>query len=290
MKISIGPIPTNFGEEKLIHFYQEVASLPQVGRVYVGEIGCSKREVLDRKLFSRIRDFLERGGKEVIFSTQVLATTKEDFKRNNRLMKLADGVEVNSLGFLNFIQRQYYQMPLTIGPTLNIYNPIDAEILASWGASQVVLGFDLNFESLKKVAKSLKVPLELPVYGHFPLAYSWCCFTAKAFGRERKTCGFACYKVKEMLLENLERKTLFLVNGTVIYSGKVFSLLSHLPEIEALGIKYLRVYPLIEKVREIVETIDGAISKKIPLSKAKKILFSLSNKKLKSQPMVRKYD
>ncbi|MCK4777980.1 MAG: hypothetical protein KAS39_06335, partial [Actinomycetia bacterium] len=63
MKFSIAPISTNLSEKEIIDFYSDLSKIKSIERVYIGEIYCQKRDLIDRKLFLRIKEIIEKAGK-----------------------------------------------------------------------------------------------------------------------------------------------------------------------------------------------------------------------------------
>lgn len=279
MEISIGPVPTNHGEKRLWQFYEEVAGLPAVKRVYVGEVACTKRDVFDRNLLLKVTDLLEEKGKEVVFSSFVLPTNQQDLDRNFTLAKTVKEVEVNNFGMLQLLQERFYKKPFIIGPFLNCYNLNTVRYLIDLGADHLVLDPDIEVPTIVQIAQSGQISMEVIGYGHLPLGFSGRCYTALAFGDSRATCRFSCYRVYEMPIATQEEQPLFLVNGPSVSSLNITCLLHRVNDLKRLGIKFLRILPVLDKVTEIVEVFDQVIKGEMQPETGVEKLFSDSPSK-----------
>lgn len=276
MEITISPLPTNWGKEKLHQSYTEIADFPQVSRVYVGEISCHKRNILDKELFLVIRDVLKRAGKEVIFSSHVLSTNREDILKDLSLAELADGIEVNNIGLLNVWKKQFSHMPLTIGQFLNAYNRPVVDYYSSEGAERIVLPVDMSRRTIPHITKQKSFKVEMFVYGHLPIGFSFRCYTARAFGKVTKNCGHKCYSTLAMPLHTLDDEPIYLINGPALFSTKTYCLLPYIDDLQNMGVDALRVEPAFDEVSNSLDTVIRIIEGKLSFEQGEKELIPYS--------------
>ncbi|MEW6188986.1 MAG: U32 family peptidase [Actinomycetota bacterium] len=276
MEIAIGPLPTNWGKEKILDYYGKVAAHPAINRAYIGEIACTKRNILDPGFFIEIQDLLKRAGKEVILSTPVLPTNEEDLNKSRALMAKAREIEVNNMGIFNIWLKEFRERPLTLGSFFNVYNPQSARFLLKYKIRRIVFPVDISMNTMEKMCQEIDIPFEVVVYGNFPIAFSWRCYTARAFGSLRRGCGFKCYEVKNLPQATLEGEPLFMMNGPAVYNGKTYCLVSHLKGFREVGITSIRIESTPENVVEVVDIFKAVIDGKISPALAEEKLAPLS--------------
>ncbi|MDI6689512.1 MAG: U32 family peptidase [Actinomycetota bacterium] len=276
MEIAIGPLPTNWGKEKILDYYRKVAAHPAINRAYVGEIACTKRDILDPELFIEIQDSLKKAGKEVILSTLVLPTNEEDLNKSRALMAKAHEIEVNNMGIFNVWLKEFREKSLTLGPFFNVYNPQSARFLLKYKIRRILFPVDISMNTMEKMCQEIDIPFEVVVYGNFPIAFSWRCYTARAFGKLRRDCGFKCYEVKNLPQATLEDEPLFMMNGPAVYNAKTYCLISHLKRFRGMGVAGIRIETIPENVVGVADIFKAVIDGEISPTQAEKKLASLS--------------
>ena len=88
MRISVGPAPCSWGEERFVKFYREVACSP-VDDVYVSEVACPERWALSSQILRRIETMLTGAGKTVYLSSCALVTSAQERGRFDETTKAA---------------------------------------------------------------------------------------------------------------------------------------------------------------------------------------------------------
>lgn len=255
MNISIGPAPTNWGRKRLKSFYQEIGRHPAVTRVYIGEISCTKRNILDAKLLLELENILREKGKEVVLSTYVLPTNSKDLQAARELIKEVQEIEINNIGVLNMWTREFPDKKATLGPFLNLYNSKSIYLLKKYPIKRVVLPVDLKLDAALAIVHQNSLACEIIVGGRVPIAFSWRCYTARAYNRIKKNCRFKCYEVPEISLKTLDDEPLFAINGLVIFSGKTDFLPTDLKKYKN-RFAAVRIEPHPKRTIEMVEKIE----------------------------------
>jgi len=262
MRISLAAVPSTWGRVKIKQFYKEVAALP-VDIVYLGETACSEREALSPADYREVATLLKQNGKKVFISTFTLMTTSEQFNKTKELISIGDGVEVNSIGLLNLFADKHegvQNKALAIGSSLNVYNKESAKWFAAFGAGRVVLPVELGYESIAEIAKNISV--ELWAWGNIPCSISWRCYTTRALDVNQQDCGKKCLKYPQgMVLENVEKEDVFVIDGKQILAGKTLSLVNQIEKLKKIGVETIRIAPDLANTGNIVnlfkQVIDG---------------------------------
>ena len=106
----------------------------------------------------------------------------------------------------------------------------------------------------------MQVPeLEVIAWGRLPLAYSARCFTARALDLAKDQCAFRCLDYPDGLpLATREGQDFLTINGIQVQGFDICDLGPELPELRALGIGVLRLYPQAEGMGEVVAHFDLA--------------------------------
>lgn len=273
MKISLAPLPLNYSLSTLHQFYEEVAASDFIDCVYIGEVFCPKR-LFSLQSYLKFKEILEQAGKEVVFSTYALPTKEEDFVQVLPFIEATDLIEVNSLGFLAFLKKQAPHKNFLMGSNCNLYNIHDFEIARDWGSKGAVSHFDLLEETVEAVLVKNVLPLEVPIYGRFPLAFSWRCYTALFFGKKRGGCELVCQTKTDLSLKNLEGEAAFVVNGNLIESGRTICLFELGKKLAELGAAFGRLYAGPGEATRVAELFANYLQDKVTLKKSMELIKS----------------
>ena len=148
MKISVGPVPSHWGREKIESFYRELARCP-VDYVYLGETACPVRSCFSPDFLDRLCDGLTQAGKKVYISSLALVRSEKQYRAFSDLVQQVQHIEINSPAFLG-LARRYHAVT---GAFLNVYNSATANILAKHKVERIMLPCELNFQSIASIAK-----------------------------------------------------------------------------------------------------------------------------------------
>jgi collagenase-like PrtC family protease len=103
--------------------------------------------------------------------------------------------------------------------------------------------------------------LEVIAWGRLPLSFSARCFTARALDVPKDQCGFRCIDYPDgMPLATREGRPFLRINGISVQGEEITDLGPELPELRALGVDILRLYPQAEGMEAVVRHFDAARS------------------------------
>jgi collagenase-like PrtC family protease len=259
MKLTLGPIPFLWEKDRIFQFYKEIANTP-VAEVYVGEVVCSKRALLDAEDLTAIARILEAAGKRVNLSTLGMITDDAETEETRSLCALPYPVEANHMGALHILQE--LKKDVIAGPYIAIYNGTSAEFLRELGVRRMVFMPELSRSAMEAIGGgSAGMEKEVIAFGPLPLAFSWRCYTARAMDLEKENCGIVCRKYPEgMPLDTLEGQPIYNINGTQLVSAQRHCLIEHLDLLRETGVDYLRIIPQAEGTAEVIDLFHQTLS------------------------------
>lgn len=261
MELTLGPVLFDWSREKLLNFYKEAAGWP-VSDVYIGEVVCHRKRGLTLDDMLKVGEELQKAGKKVIVSTLALISDDTELEYVRAACQLPFPIEANDAAALQMVKGK---KELVAGPHITSYNYDTVEFLKGIGVGRVVFPVELSRDAMAAIIKNTGMETEAFAYGKLPLAFSWRCYTSRYFGLLKSNCKFDCRKYPEgMMIETLEKKPLFIVNGTQIMSALTMNLVDYLDELRDLGVKKARISPQDGVTGEVVkvfkERLDGRIT------------------------------
>ncbi len=263
MKLSLGPLQYFWPRERTLAFYREAIHWP-VDIVYLGETVCSKRRELRTADWLALAEELAASGKQIVLSTLALIEAESELSVLDR--QISHGgfwIEANDLSAVQLCKEK--GRPFVAGPTLNVYNHRALAMLGEDGLRRWVPGVEQGrtlIGELKDafVADGGSMPeLEVIGWGRLPLSFSARCFTARALDVPKDQCGFRCIDYPDgMPLATREGRPFLRINGISVQGEEITDLGPELPELRALGVDILRLYPQAEGMEAIVRHFDAA--------------------------------
>ncbi|MDY0067664.1 MAG: U32 family peptidase [Steroidobacteraceae bacterium] len=261
MRLAVGPILYLWERSAALEFYESLRDAP-VDIVYLGEVVCSKRRVLQREDWPAVAQMLRAAGKEVVVSTLALIEAESELATLARLVEEAEGlVEANDYACVECLAGR----PFVAGPHLNVYNEATLQMLARRGARRWAAPVELSLDLVRTLAASRPPGLEVEMfaYGRLPLAFSARCFTARAHRRPKDDCQFVCGGYPDgITLYSREDQPFLTLNGIQTQSAAVQNLLPHIDAIRGAGVDVLRLSPqsrdFLSVVRAFRDALDGA--------------------------------
>jgi len=252
VRLALGPLLYYWPRDKVLAFYEEVASWP-VDSVYLGETVCSKRFELRTTDWLQIAKRLADCGKEVVLSTCELIESESDLRTLRKITGNGQFlVEANDLGAVHLLAGK---VPFVAGPYLNIYCRMSLEFYRGLGASRWVMPIELSQAGLREVLQEdgLNMETEVFSYGRLPLAVSARCFTARYNNLSKDDCDFRCLEHPDGLTVSTQDDEAFLVmNGLQTQSARVYNLIDEVADMIAMGVSHVRISPQSAQTAEVV--------------------------------------
>lgn len=254
MKLSLGPIPYYWRRDTVEAFYEAICCTP-LDIIYLGETVCAKRHELRAGDWLALARALAGGYREVVLSSLTLIESNADLASVRRLCD-NDGllVEANDMAAVNRLVER--GLPFYCGPAINIYNQHTLRLLARQGMKRWVMPVELGRDTLAEILAAsgdLGVETEVFAHGRLPLAWSARCFTARALGRPKDDCRYACLDYPDGLaLHTREAQPLFNLNGIQTQSAAHCDLLGEWQTMRDIGVDILRISPQHEGTEAVV--------------------------------------
>ncbi len=257
LQISLGPLLYYWPRETTLNFYEEMAATP-LDTVYLGESVCSRRHELRLVDWLDIGARLQRAGKQVVLSTQVLLESGAEVATMHKIASNGNFlVEANDMGAVQCLTGK---VPFVAGPHLNLYNLPTLEWMASLGASRWVMPLEMKRDDLAilQAGRPQGLQTEVFAYGRMPLAFSARCFTARHRNLPKDDCRFSCMDHPDgLLLKTREQEGFLVLNGTQTQSAKVYNLVDTLDDMGAMGVNMVRLSPQSQDMAKVIAVFDA---------------------------------
>ncbi|MBI5560375.1 MAG: U32 family peptidase [Deltaproteobacteria bacterium] len=201
MELTLGPILFEWKKDSIFRFYEEASSMA-VDMVYLGEVVCSKKNGLKPKDIETIGRALEKAGKKVAASSLALISNEEELNLTREIAGLPFPLEANDISALNIAAASTKEV--FAGPHIETYNKEAVEFLKGAGVRRITFPVELPRESIRYNIGNTGVMAEVFAHGKLPLAFSWRCYTSRAYGLNKTNCRRHC----ALYPDGMELKTL----------------------------------------------------------------------------------
>jgi len=251
MELTLGPVLFEWKRDELVRFYEEVAGM-DIDVVYLGEVVCTRKLSLRFDDIERIAGMLTDSGKKVVLSSLAVISNEEELEFTRRLAAFPYAIEANDMSVLNIADPS--KREVLAGPHITAYNAPSVEFLKEIGVKHVTFPVELPRESVAHCISATGIEGEVFVHGKVPLAFSWRCYTSRAFGLGKTNCQHHCTRYPDgMELKTMDSEPLFTANGTTLLSADTYTLVESVEDLETIGVKSLRISPQYRGTAKVVE-------------------------------------
>ena len=265
--ITLGPVLCNWPVERLRDYYFRVADEAPVDHVHIGEAVCEKRNKRRPGLWDEIAERLETAGKKVTRSSLILFRKQAEYDAFQADLSTYPHAEFEANDFtvahaLSNQVRGKAARPFSIGPFMNVYNEGTLSFLVKQGAYRVCLPVEVTGDIISKMTDANQAEIEVFVLGRAPLSISARCFSARAVGKARQGCQFACANTPDGLtIKTLDGENFLTINGPQALSFACYNIVDKLPSLIQNGVRHVRISPeegdLVAVSRLVRSVLDG---------------------------------
>jgi len=170
-----------------------------------------------------------------------------------------DGVLIRNLGALDYFRSA--KLPMIGDFSLNVSNPLSADLFISEGLRRLTPSYDLDIIQLLELLRSAPPSwFELTLHQHIPMFHmEHCVFAAfLSEGKDHLTCGRPCdhhrIAVRDRVGESHPIRADVGCRNTV-FNSRPQSGASHLPQLLATGLRHFRLELLDESPEEAVQLL-----------------------------------
>ena len=241
MELTLGPVLFGWKRAELLKFYEKAASF-DVDRVYIGTPVCAKMATLSLADVEEIAAALKRAGKAVVLSTLAVVSNEAELDFVRELISIPQPVEANDMSVFNMVDPA--EREVFAGPHITTYNVPSIEFLQGIGVKRMTAPVELPGESVAYNIENTGIETEIFAHGKVPLAFSWRCYTSRAFGLTSSGCAHDCMRFPDgMVIRTADGEEVFTINGTSVLSARTYTLAGEVEGLAEMGVRALRISP-----------------------------------------------
>lgn len=266
--LTLGPVLFLWDGPQWRDFYFRIAEEAPVDVVFLGEVVCSKRKHFAEPYISEVVERLCIAGKEIVLSSLALATQQREIEYSRECAEQGEFlVEANDLSILPSLVGKAH----AVGPSVNVYNAMTANYLASRGARSICLPPELPLASIAAIAHDLDgADVEVFAYGRDPLAISARCAHARARGKSKDNCQFACAEDPDGLsLTTMSGEPFLAINSVQTMSHSYHCIIGELDALARSGVRRFRLSPQKADMVEVARIYRAALSGEMDVDEAR---------------------
>ena len=231
--------------------YQGLQAVIRAGAdaVYIGGSLFGARAYADnpdKEEMKEAIDFTHIHGKKIYLTVNTLLKNQELYGQLYDFLapyyeQGADGVIVQDFGVLDFLKKEFPELPVHASTQMTVTGPKGAALLRKAGVSRIVPARELSLEEIRRIHKETGMEIECFVHGALCYCYSgMCLFSSMLGGRSgnRGRCAQPC-RLPYQVFDG--RKTLNDHNSRYLLSPKDMCTIEILPEILQAGVYSLKI-------------------------------------------------
>ncbi|MEC5162078.1 MULTISPECIES: U32 family peptidase [unclassified Janthinobacterium] len=258
LKISLAPLAHYWSKADTLRFYAEARYWP-VDIIYLGEVVCSRRHLMQSQDWFALAQDLRAAGKQVVMATLLRVDNDADRHATEALVEraVADGLqlEANCFGVVRAIRAMQGQS-FVAGPSLNAHHEGILSWLAMLGASrfQPPPGLPLDVLGALQQRRPAGMQTEVSVWGQLALEFNAHCFSARDGAQGQGVCDFRCQGEPRRLPAQTGRRGA----GLPLAGENCVDMFAQVPALRSLGVEIIRVQPQAHGMAALLKAFDGA--------------------------------
>ena len=227
--------------------------------IYIGtpKISLRTKAKIEQEDLEKVVTYAHSHGKKVYAAINIYADDDqyEDIIEQCKMLEelKVDGIIAADGGIIETIKEYAPSIPINISTQANTISLPACKFWKNNGAKRVILGREINIENLKKIMKDKDDDLEVEIFIHGAICFSYsgrCYLSDFIVGKEASAnkgkCAQLCRWNYNLYVENPKNKgELYPViedeNGMTIFSSKDLCLIDELPEIVEMGVDSLKI-------------------------------------------------
>lgn len=232
--------------------------------VYIGGSRFSARNSaknFDKEIMQEMIDYCHIRGVMVHVAANTLIKEEEINSYIEYIGELndmgADAVIIQDIGMAKTVKMMYPDLPIHASTQMTCASVNTAKKLEEAGFSRIVLARELDYESIKKIADSVNVEIEVFVHGAICMSYSGQCLMSSMIGGRSGNRGMCAQPCRLPYKFSQNGKN---VNKGYLLSPKDMCLINHLDKLSEIGVSSIKIEGRLKRA-EYVSSVVGVYRK-----------------------------